>query len=140
MMRIAIASDHRGFALKTYLQAHMSDITWHDSGTHSSERVDYPVFVEPSVSRLLREEVEACILICGSGAGMSMAANRYKGVYAAVAWNTSVARAVKEDDNCNILVLPADFVQTDEAIKIVKAFLEGSFKGGRYKARLNMID
>ena len=139
-MHIAIASDHRGFALKAYLQAHMSHIAWQDCGTHSLERVDYPVFVEPSVSHLLREEVEACILICGSGAGMAMAANRHKGVYAAVAWNPSVARAVKEDDNCNILVLPADFVQSDEAIKIIIAWLEASFKGGRYQVRLSMID
>lgn len=140
MKRIAIAADHRGYVLKSDIIKEISDIVWTDCGTHSGDRVDYPQFVLPAVQLLKNTQVDACILICGSGAGMAIAANRHKGVHAAVVWDLQSARIVKEDDNCNVLVLPADFVSSKNALEMIHVWLNTNFKGGRYAHRLAMID
>ena len=78
--------------------------------------------------------------ICGSGIGMSIAANRYPKIYAALCWNESVAKVAKSDDGANVLIPPADYVSIDDALKIVKAWMDAEFKGGRYQDRLELID
>jgi ribose 5-phosphate isomerase B len=78
--------------------------------------------------------------LCGSGVGMSIAANRHPGIFAALAWNQEVARQCKEDDNANVLVLPADFISEDQMMGIIMAWLGARFKGGRYQERIKMID
>ena len=134
--RIAIGSDHRGFDVKKKLIDHLFndvDIEWQDIGTFTDERTDYPPFAQ-EVARLVAEgAADLGILSCGSGIGIAVAANRYKKIYAGVVWNTQVAQMAKEDDNINILVIPADFVTFEEAIEITQAWLSSTFKKGRYQ-------
>lgn len=138
--RIAISADHRGFLLKQYLMNECKDIQWTDYGSYTSERTDYPLFVPPVIKALKTGLVEYGILICGTGIGMAIAANRYKNIYAGVVWNADLARLSKEDDNVNILVLPADFITQDEAFLCVTSWLTASFKKGRYQDRLLLVD
>ncbi len=138
--RIAISADHRGFLLKQYLIAHLGTVQWFDYGTHTPERTDYPLFVPPLVEALKAGMVDYGILICGTGVGMAIAANRHRGIYAGLVWNAEVARRAKEDDNVNVLVIPADYLTKDEAVKCIASWIAASFKGGRYQERLSLID
>lgn len=139
-MKISIGADHRGFALKQALMAAFTHVAWTDVGAFDQQRSDYPPFACAAVDLLRAGKVDSCILLCGSGVGMSIAANRYKGVYAGLCWQPAVAKAAKEDDGINVLVLPADFVTQADACAIVQAWLNASFKGGRYQARLAALD
>lgn len=141
-MKIAIGADHRGYALKNAILQSLDDgsIAWSDAGCHNEERCDYPLFAQVVAKQVQDKTVDAGILICGSGIGMSIAANRFKNIYAALVWNVDVARSSKEHDNANILILPADFATKDEAIAMVHAWQDASFLGDRYQERLSMID
>lgn len=141
---IIIASDHRGFLLKEQLKKNVicqdMAITWLDVGAGSVERSDYPLFAQAVVHALQQGRACMGVLLCGSGIGMAIAANRYSGMYAGVAWCPAVARAAREDDNVNLLCLPADYLTLQEAIGCLASWLGASFKGGRYLGRLNQID
>ena len=140
-MKIAIGADHRGFEQKQRIISYFaSQIEFIDVGTDSMDRTDYPLYARKVVDLMAKQEVDAGILLCGSGMGMAIAANRYKDIYAGVVWNKEIARMAKEDDNINLLVLPSDFIQNDQLIPIVNAWLQATFKGGRYAERLAMID
>ena len=139
-MKIIIGSDHRGFQLKQALIAHFTDVDWVDVGTDNQKRVDYPTFAQSVCEAILRKHADRGILICGSGVGMAIAANRYKKIYAALCWEPEVARIAREDDGINVLALPSDFIDEIEAIAIVKAWCEAEFKGDEYKERLEMVD
>lgn len=141
---IALGADHRGFACKellreqTTINAHT--VQWLDLGTFSQERTDYPVYARPVITALTSGKAQLGILLCGSGAGMAIAANRTPHIYAAVAWNVEVAKAIRADDHVNVLVLPTDYISDTQALEIVKAWLTTSCKPGRYDNRLKMID
>lgn len=141
---VGIGADHRGFAFKELLKLEVAagdyEIVWHDFGCYSAERTDYPPIAHKVVQALQRTEISCAVLLCGSGVGMAIAANRFKHVYSGVAWNPEVARAAKEDDNVNVLSIPADYVDAALLREIVQAWLTATFKGGRYAERLNMID
>ena len=143
-MKIAIGADHRGFLFKEMLKKNKSiaryDIEWVDFGAGDNQRSDYPLFVTPVCKALQAGQAQKGILICGSGVGMSIAANRFAGIYAALVWNEDVARVSCEDDNANILVLPSDFISADNVVPIVAAWLSATFKNGHYQKRLTMID
>ncbi|MCX5922041.1 MAG: RpiB/LacA/LacB family sugar-phosphate isomerase [Candidatus Dependentiae bacterium] len=143
-MKIVIGADHRGFShkacIKERVQVADKSIEWLDVGAYNADRSDYPVFVEAVCQALLERRADFGILLCGSGVGMSIAANRFPGIYAALAWNEEVARMSRQDDNANILVLPADFVSHEQAIAMVKSWLQATFKQGRYQERLTMVD
>jgi ribose 5-phosphate isomerase B len=139
-MRIAIGTDHRGFQHKEFIIKNMSEVTWFDQGCFSTQRCDYPPFAKAVVQLVLQEKVEYGVLLCGSGIGMSIAANRFKGIYAGLVWNPEVARMAREDDNVNILVLPADFISYQQAVICIRSWLDASFKGERYQERLAMLD
>ena len=144
-MKIAIGADHHGFALKDFLQKWIShvgehSIEWVDYGTYSTDRCDYPGFAYAVARAVQKHECDLGILICGTGAGMAIAANRLRGIYAAVVWDRDVARAVREDDNVNVLVLPADYIDFCSARWFVKAWLNGTFKEDRYRKRLEMLE
>lgn len=140
-MKIFIGSDHRGFMLKEKLKQAFPEIEWHDVGTDNDQnRVDYPIFAKRVCAALIEGKAERGILLCGSGVGVSIAANRHSGIYAALAWEPAVARAAREHDNANILALPADYILLDCAIETVQAWLDASFAGGRYQERMEMID
>ena len=142
-MNIGIGADHRGFAHKEYIKSSAifnADIVWFDVGTNTDERTDYPLYVGPVCDAIKEGRIEKGILVCGSGAGMAIAANRNTGIYAAVAWNVESARVSKQDDNTNVLVIPADFVSKEQSIEMIRAWLRAEFKGDRYASRLKMID
>lgn len=142
-MKIVIGADHRGFVQKnSIIRALMQNNTIDcvDVGAANTERSDYPIYAHAAVRKLLDGTADAGILLCGNGVGMAMAANRYKGIYAGVAWTPDVARAMKEDDNVNVLVIPSDYVTDEELVPIVVAWLGATFKQGRYAERLRMVD
>lgn len=143
-MKIALGADHRGFKLKEFLRKKSQlagiPIIWIDMGAYDDQRSDYPLFVNKVCADIINHKANAGILLCGSGVGMSIAANRYPGIHAALVWNEAVARMSKEDDNANVLVLPADFISQEEVCIIITAWLKARFKGGRYQERLAMID
>lgn len=139
-MRIVIGSDHRGWQLKEFLKESLTDIEWIDVGTSTRERTDYPIYSHLAIHRMRELHISAAVLLCGSGAGMAIAANRHPGIYAAVVWNEQVATSVKEDDNCNVLVLPADYVSLETSTLIVQAWLQATFKQHEYQRRLELVD
>lgn len=143
MIHIAIGADHRGFEQKKFILDHlMPDGSYQfiDVGAYSSERTDYPLYAKKVIELMLSGQAQKGILLCGSGIGMSIYANRYKGIYAGVAWNSEVAQQAAQDDNVNILVLPSDYISNEQAVAAVHAWLLAHFKGGRYADRLAMID
>jgi len=141
---IAIGNDHHGFAQKEIIKERVrlpdQDIEWLDVGSFGSERVDYPSYGIAVAHALLEGKAQCGILLCGTGVGMSIVANRFREIYAALAWSEELARKSKEDDKANILVIPSDYVQNEMVIKMIKAWLLASFKGGRYQGRIEMID
>jgi ribose 5-phosphate isomerase B len=143
-MNIAIGADHRGYHCKEYIKEKISSghdqITWLDVGAASTERSDYPIFAQLACKKMLEGQAEYAVLICGSGVGMAIVANRFARIYAAVAWNEKVARLSKEHDNANVLVLPSDFISKDQAVRMVRAWSRAYFLEGRYRERLNLID
>lgn len=138
--RIIIGSDHRGFDLKQALINNYTEFQWTDVGTESSQSVDYPIFAKKACEQILSGQAEFGILICGSGIGMSVAANRFNGIYAGLCWNEKIATMARQDDGINVLVLPADFVSESEAFSIFEAWANAKFKEGQYRQRLLMID
>ena len=139
-MYIPIASDHAGFELKQFIISSFPDFQWEDEGCYSLESVDYPDFAHP-VADCIAEHPEAKgILICGSGNGMQMAANKHPHVRAALCWNKEIAVLARTHNDANILVLPARFIAKEEALEIVTAFFETSFEGGRHAKRVGKIN
>ena len=139
-MKISIGSDHKGYELKGEIINHFSDFEWLDVGTDSTVRANYPVYAKKVCENILNSNVDYGILICGSGIGMSIAANRFNGIYAALCWNTDVAKLAKSDDKANVLVLPAEFISTDDVFVIIKVWIDTEFKGGIYQERLDLVN
>lgn len=139
-MKIAIGADHRGFLFKEFIKEQCHEYEWVDVGVHDQERTDYPVYADAVVSMMVSKAVERGVLLCGSGGGMAIAANRHKNIYAVVAWNDTVAQRCVAEDNANILVIPADFVSAEATVCMIRAWLATEFKGGRYAQRIAMID
>lgn len=138
---IAIGSDHAGFQLKSsvveYLKSKNYDVL--DFGAPSEASVDYPDFAHPVANAVESEKVKFGILICGSGNGISMAANKHKGIRAAVCWTSEIAKLARCHNDANILSLPARFISIDEAKACVDVFLHTAFEGGRHATRVNKI-
>ena len=143
-MNIVIGTDHRGFKQKEYIKSELSipgnTISWIDVGCFSSEYCDYPLFAKLVAQSIQSGKVEHGILLCGSGVGISIAANRFAGIYAALAWNEDVARLSRQHDKANVLVLPADFVSNDVSVAMIKAWLGAVFLGNKYQKRIDIID
>ena len=139
---IPIGSDHAGFQLKERLVEELRSLGYHplDLGTHSSESTDYPDFAHSVASRVEHRDATRGVLLCGSGLGMSYAANRHPGVRAAVAWTPEVAKLSREHNDANVLILPARFVSEQEGIEILRTWLETGFAGGRHTRRIEKID
>ena len=143
-IKIAIGSDHRGFELKSRLiilpeiSGHL--IEWHDVGAYTEERSDYPLFAQKVCTLMQQKQVDFGILLCGSGIGMAIAANRFKGIFAGLICNETIASLAKEDDNVNVLVFATDFIAYPEAVRSIGAWLQATFKKGTYTERLSMIE
>jgi ribose 5-phosphate isomerase B len=139
---IPIASDHAGVELKARLAGVLAarGLAVEDLGTGSAESCDYPDYAHPLAERVSRGEVRRGVLLCGTGLGMSYVANRYPGVRAAVAWTPEVAALARGHNDANVLVLPARFVASDDAVKILEAWLDTPFEGGRHARRVAKIE
>ncbi len=141
-MKIGIGSDHGGYELKESIKEYLTQegIEFVDYGTNSLESVDYPDFGRKVSDGVLNKEVDRGILICGTGIGISITANRKKGIRCALCSDTFSARMSREHNNANILALGGRVVGLGLALDIVKAFLETEFEGGRHERRINKID
>ena len=140
--RIPIASDHAGFELKERLRASLSEMGFdvEDIGTHSTASTDYADYAHPLAEEVSSGEAKRGVLLCGTGLGMSYTANRYPGVRAAVAWTPEIAALARKHNDANVLVLPARFVSDEDAIAILKAWLDTDFEGGRHTRRVEKIE
>lgn len=141
-IKIAIGSDHAGFELKelliTYLRSHNNNVI--DKGCFSLDRADYPDYGHAVANAVINNEVDFGILMCGSGNGINMSANKHKGIRAALCWNSEIALLARQHNDANILVLPARYISIEEAYKCLDDFLTAKFEGGRHQARLEKID
>ena len=135
--KIYIASDHAGFKLKEKLIKIFPKI--YDLGTKSEDSVDYPDFAHKLTKEVLKNKKSVGILICGTGVGMSIAANRKKGIRAGLATNSKIARLIRCHNDANVLVLPGRFINISEAKKSVRAFISTKFESGRHKKRINKL-
>jgi ribose 5-phosphate isomerase B len=140
-VRIAIGSDHRGFALKEAFKELLAELghEWVDFGCQSEESVDYPDIAQPLAKAVAAGEYQRGILICGSGVGMSIAANKVKGVRAALCENSFTARLARRHSDANVLCLGAWCIGQGLAEEIVRVFLSEDFEGGRHARRLEKI-
>lgn len=142
MRKIAIGSDHAGFELKevviAYLKANNIEVS--DKGCYSLERADYADVAHIVANAVTNKEVTFGILMCGSGNGINMAANKHKGIRSALCWNSEISALARQHNDANILVLPARCINTDDTKKIVDIFLSTEFEGGRHADRIKKID
>jgi ribose 5-phosphate isomerase B len=141
-IKIAIGSDHAGFELKEQLISYLKSKghLLNDKGCFSLDRADYPDYGHAVAISVLNKEAEFGILMCGSGNGINMSANKHQGIRAALCWNPEIASLARQHNNANVLVLPARYISVDEARKCVDVFLNEKFEGGRHQARIEKID
>ena len=137
--KILIAADHAGLDLKQGLIEQMPKDTFEDLGTNSKENVDYPDYANELARRINLDNNKKGVLICGTGVGMSVAANKFKNIRAGLVYNSEVAKLIREHNDANILVLPGKYMDIHEAKKCVENFITSSFEGGRHMRRLNKI-
>lgn len=139
---IAIGSDHGGFKLKEEIKKYLDEkgIEYKDFGCVSEERTDYPTYAVPVAKAVQKKECDKGILICGTGFGMTIVANKFKGIRCASCWNEEVAKLLKEHNNANIIALPGRFINVSEAVAILRAWVGTEFVGGRHSERLKMIE
>ena len=140
-MKIAIGSDHAGFKLKETVRKYLLEkgLEVKDFGTYNEDSVDYPDFAHPVANAVENKEVDFGIIMCGSGNGINMAANKHKGIRAALSWNAEIAKLARQHNDANILTLPGRFIEEAEALKAVDVFLETAFEGGRHQKRVEKI-
>ncbi len=139
---LIIGNDHAGPSLKFKLIDWLSDnnIEFVNKGTDTVDSVDYPDFAKAVCGEVLENSKNLGVLICGSGNGIAMAANKHKGIRAAICWNAELAALARQHNNANVLVLPARFIEEQQGVEILKSFLESKFEGGRHENRVNKID
>ncbi len=138
-MKIAIAADHAGYDLKEKLKQSFASIDWLDLGTHSEESVDYPAYGFAMGQAITDGRARLGIVICGSGIGISIAANRYAAVRAALCANATMARLSRQHNDANVLALGSGIIGLDVARDCVGAFLDTPFEGGRHQRRADML-
>ncbi len=140
-MKIAIGSDHAGFEDKEKVKKQLEELgyEYEDVGTNSAESVDYPIYAQKVAEKVASGEVEQGLLICGSGNGMQIAANKIHGIRAALAWNEETARLARQHNDANVLSVPARMISPEEVSKVVKSYLEAKFEGGRHQRRVEEI-
>jgi ribose 5-phosphate isomerase B len=138
---IAIGADHGGFQIKEAVKAYLDsqNIAYQDFGTHSEESVDYPPIAAKVAHAVARGECEKGILCCGTGIGMSIAANKVNGVRASACDNEFCAEMTRRDNNCNCLCMGGRVIDKEKAVELTKIYLETPFEGGRHQRRLDQI-
>jgi len=140
MKKIPIASDHAGFEMKQKLIDFFSqEFEFEDLGAYSEESVDYPDFAHKEANLIENKTFEKGILLCGSGNGIAITANKHPGIRAAICWTAEIAALARQHNDANILVIPARFIDFEEAKKCVITFFNTEFEGGRHQHRVNKI-
>ena len=140
-MKISIGNDHAGTEYKNAISEYLKDrnIQVINHGTDSEESVDYPDFVHPVANDVEAKNVDMGIIICGSGNGASMTANKHQGVRCALCWSKELAALAREHNDANILSIPSRFTSKQQALEMVKVFLDTPFEGGRHSRRVEKI-
>lgn len=138
---VAIGSDHAGFQYKEQLKAWLTQQGWQvsDKGTHSTDSTDYPDYAHPVAQMVEDGNAAAGILICGSGNGVCMTANKHKGIRAALCWNEELAALARQHNNANVICMPERFVPYETAQRMAELFLATEFEGGRHERRVEKI-
>lgn len=141
MQKIAIGADHAGYELKEQLKKWLDQNGYasRDYGTFSTASVDYPDFAHPVAMAVENKEFDLGILVCGSGNGVAITANKHQGIRAAICWNEDLAALAREHNDANVLCLPSRHISPDLAEKITDRFLNSSFEGGRHARRVNKV-
>jgi ribose 5-phosphate isomerase B len=139
--KIAIGGDHAGFEYKGKLVEKLTSLGYEvkDFGPFSSDSVDYPDYVHPLCLAIEKEEFDLGIVICGSGNGVAITANKHQGIRAALCWNEDLAALSRQHNNANVIALPARFISYEHAEKLSEIFLTTEFEGGRHQNRVNKI-
>ena len=138
---IAIASDHGGYALKEHIKAYLAakGITCQDFGCETPDRCDYPVFGKAAAQAVASGQCEKGIVICTTGIGISISANKVKGIRCALCGDTLSAEMCRRHNNANIIVFPARFITNDEAVAMLDAYFAAQFEGGRHEHRIEKM-
>ena len=139
-MNISIGNDHAGVDYKNYIIKNLEEkynIVNH--GTNDTNSVDYPDFAHPVSLDIDNRKSDFGVLICGSGNGVAMTANKYKKVRAALCWSEEIAKLAKQHNNANVVCIPARFISKEDALQIVRSFIDTKFEGGRHERRVNKI-
>lgn len=139
-MMIGIASDHGGYDLKMHILNGLADVSFKDLGTNSSDSVHYPYFADKCCKAILSGDIDSGILICGTGIGISMRANRYCGIRAALVHDEFTAKMSKAHNNSNILCLGGRTTSNELAIHLVQTWMDTPFESGRHQDRIELID
>ena len=142
--RICLGTDHAGFEIKDYIKSYLQNQNEHkvnlnDLGCYSEERVDYPDFAHKVASQISEGKADLGILVCGSGNGISMAANKWEDIRCALRWNSEITEMARLHNDANILSLPGRYITKKEAIEFVEIFLNTGFEGGRHSDRISKI-
>ena len=142
MVKIAVASDHGGFALKEKVKEHLVQRGFEvdDLGTHSEESVDYPVYGKACGEAVASGKADLGVVVCGTGIGISIAANKVKGIRCGLCTSVEMAHLTKQHNNANILALGGRTTEPELALKIVDEWLDTEFEGGRHQRRVDMLD
>lgn len=140
-MKVHIASDHAGYELKEAVKQHFSmGYEWEDHGAFSTESVDYPDFAHPLADAVSKDVTARGILICGTGNGVAITANKHANVRAALCWNHDIAALARQHNDANVLALPARFIDQDTAFDLISTFFNTPFEGGRHERRVSKIN
>lgn len=140
-MLIPIGSDHAGFALKTKIISYLIKKGYQidDKGCYNEDSIDYADYAHPLASLVENNKGMKGILLCGSGNGINMTANKHQGVRSALCWSAEIAKLAREHNDANILTLPARFLTDEEALQIIDVFFNTEFEGGRHQKRIEKI-
>lgn len=138
---IGLCSDHAGFEMKNIIAGYLESQGYRtvDFGTYSSESCDYPDFAHACALAVERGEVYPGIALCGTGNGIGMTLNKHQGIRAALCWQPELARLARAHNDANVLVMPARFLEPEQALAIVDMFLQTSFEGGRHQRRIDKM-
>ena len=141
-MNILVSNDHAGVELKNAVKKFLEEKGYvvENLGDNSGESVDYPDIIHPLAKEISKNKDKKGIIMCGTGNGVSMVANKYEGVRAGLCWSKEIAELIRKHNDANVLSLPARFISTKEALEIVEIFLNTDFEGGRHERRVEKID
>jgi ribose 5-phosphate isomerase B len=142
VLSFALGTDHAGYLYKEAIKEHLHNLGHHtkDFGTFDEKSVDYPIFITPAAEAVANSLVDYGIVLGGSGNGEAMAANKVKGVRCALCWSVETAKLAKEHNNANVIAIGERQISKDLAIKIIDAWIDSKFEGGRHERRIQMLD